>query len=47
LLRLHVSALTINTKLEKETKTIYQRLDNKLHNLAKQQTNNPTAHHTF
>ena len=38
---------TINRKLEMETKSIYQRLDNKLHNLAQQKTNSPRAHHTF
>jgi len=38
---------TINRKVEKETKAIYQRLDNKLHNLAQQQMNNPKVHHTF
>jgi hypothetical protein len=38
---------TINRQLEKETKTIYQRLDNKLHKLAREQTNNPKVHHTF
>ena len=38
---------TINRKLEMETKSIYQRLDNKLHNLSQQKTNTPRAHHTF
>jgi hypothetical protein len=38
---------TINRNLEKETKPIYQRLDNKLHKLALEQTNTPKSHHTF
>jgi hypothetical protein len=41
------SSLSINSKLEMETKSIYQRLDNKLHNLTQQQTNCPSTHHTF
>jgi len=35
------------TWLEKETKTICQRLGHKLHKLALEQTNVPKAHHTF
>jgi hypothetical protein len=38
---------TINGRLVKETKTIYQRLDHKLHKLTLQQTNFSKAHHTF
>jgi len=38
---------TINGKLEKGTKTIYQTLDHKLHKLTLEQINFPKAHHTF
>jgi hypothetical protein len=38
---------TIDSKLGNETKTIYQRLNDKLHKLVLEQTNTPKAHHTF